>query len=184
MTVKTKKIIGLFILSLSINVYSQISINKDTSTSKNIGMEFNDQKNIGGEAKGIILPYVNHLETTSSSGTLYYDANTKQVKYVKSPNEIIDMTPEGDEDVTLPDYSTMEDNGKGIEIGYDKGQSADKHTKGVLSFSNKRILVLPYVENAEMMPKDVEPGTIVYDNKTKSIAIFNGTVWSFWGCKE
>ena len=64
-----------------------------------------------------------------------------------------------------------------IEAGTTSGEAVPE---GVLVLeSNNKALILPQVENAALLPSP-KPGLICYDMYSKSIAVFNGTEWSFW----
>ena len=49
----------------------------------------------------------------------------------------------------------------------------------VLEDANKA-MVLPTVPNPHVNIVNPEPGMMVYDTTAKQLAVFNGTVWSFW----
>lgn len=51
---------------------------------------------------------------------------------------------------------------------------------GVLSLNaSDKAMVLPNVADATQLPSP-QAGTIVYDRKSQSLAIYNGQVWNFW----
>ena len=53
--------------------------------------------------------------------------------------------------------------------------------EGVLVLeSNDKALTLPWVENPHLTMVAPEPGTMCFDTVSKTIAVFNGTEWSFW----
>lgn len=49
----------------------------------------------------------------------------------------------------------------------------------VLADTNKA-MVLPKVADPHLNIINPEPGTMVYDTTSKLLAVYNGSVWTFW----
>ena len=54
-------------------------------------------------------------------------------------------------------------------------------TPGILVLADTdKAMVLPKVASPHLNIVNPSPGMIVYDTTKKQLAVFNGTVWSFW----
>ncbi|MBV7439851.1 hypothetical protein KRX57_00285 [Weeksellaceae bacterium TAE3-ERU29] len=170
-----KKVIILSVLFLCGLTRAQVGIDKSTLRSSSSIMEFNDVKEANGEAKGIILPILQD-SGYAKEGALWLDANTKKVMY-KSESGEVELTKASTQEIYLP---TLEEVGEGVIIS-DGSLSDFTNDPAVLKLdSNQKALLLPHVNDVTKDISNPEPGTIVYDVKSKSLAIFNGEHWYFW----
>ncbi|MCK0203139.1 hypothetical protein MWN41_08965 [Ornithobacterium rhinotracheale] len=172
-----KRNIIITLLFLGIGLNAQVAIEKTTFKSEGSILEFNDQRDSGGVAKGIILPVVAEPDAQSVAGTIVY--NDKKVKY-KSNDSWVDMTDSNSGEVVIP---TEEEKGEGAIIS----DSAPLNTSvpAVLKLeSDNKALLLPQVNDVTVDINNPEAGTIAYDKKSKSLAIFNGEYWFFWNKKQ
>lgn len=139
-------------------------------------LEFNDVVETTGVAKGIILPIVETIDSNTEQGTIYLDATNDKVVY-QSETATVEMTPAAEVDLTSP---ALSDVSKGAVI---RDGSIDLNTDtapAVLKLSSdNKALLLPHVSNTDTVVSP-EPGTLVYEEDSHSLAIFNGTNWSFW----
>ena len=155
-------------------LWSQVAIGKSTLTNSSVSLEFGDEK------RGIILPWVSSSTgvTGAVDGTIIYDTSDKKVKYLKSGSWFdlsIDNT--GIVDTSLQDSKTEVSTAKTV-IGTNAPTDT---TPGILVLSDtNKAMILPKVDSPHLNIINPASGTIVYDTKTKQLAIFNGNVWSFW----
>lgn len=150
---------------------SQIAVGKDNVDGDGI-LDFK-----AGTTKGIVLPWITSTASVVSpvGGTLIYDTSDQKVKYYNGTAWIDLSIRSGTVDTSAQDALT--DTGDGIIIG-----DTPSTTTGVLVLeSTNKALILPKVDNAYLNILAPEPGTIVYDPISKTIQIYNGTQWSFWG---
>lgn len=153
---------------------AQVVIGKDFVSSPSVSLEF------GSANKGLILPWVTSSAsvTPSVDGTLIFDVADRKVKYKKS-NSWIDLSVKanGFVDTTLQDNLTESSNAKTV-IGADNSTDA---TSGILVLTdNDKAMVLPKVASPHLNISNPSPGMIVYDTDNRQMAVYNGTVWTFW----
>lgn len=178
MTITTMKKILLTLLLVSTTAVSaQLAVGKDTMSNASVSLEFDNTTN---EKKGIVLPWVNQASTLTNvtPGTIIYDTFDKKVKYYKN-NAWFDWSvdPTGSVNTTLQSTIAENTNAK-VMIG---GNPITDTTKGILVLGDtNKAMILPKVENPHLNIMNPEPGTMVYDPTNKSLAVYNGTVWSFW----
>ena len=132
--------------------------------------------------KGIILPYVRTKSTAPTEGSIILDASNPADARVKYYNgNWVDLSGQGGDISTLlntqPTTVTEPTEAKTII-----GASTSSVTDGVLVLeSTTKAMVLPQVDDVNNIPSP-SPGMIVFVRKEGSerLAVFNGTVWSFW----
>lgn len=183
-----KKIISTILLGSISVLNAQIIIGDaiGTATTKtSVLLEFATNQN-----KGIILPYVRTLPVTPAEGTILLDASTSAAARVKvynanataGANGWLDLSGQNANVTTaLSAQPTIavapEDVGSKSIIG-----SVTSSADGVLVLeSTTKAMVLPVVADVQNIPSP-SPGMMVYVNKAggKRLAVFNGSVWSFW----
>lgn len=165
-------IIALFLLALVVK--AQVVIGKDNASSPTASLEF------GTENRGLLLPWVSSSAdlTTAIDGTLIFDSTDKKVKY-KRAGTWTDLTVanNGVVDLSLQNGLT-EQAVSGVKIGTNAENDA---TAGVLVLTDAdKAMVLPKVNSPHLNIINPSPGMIVYDNTARQLAVFNGTVWSYW----
>ncbi len=50
----------------------------------------------------------------------------------------------------------------------------------IIEKKSNKAMILPKVASPHLNIKNPAPGMIVYDTDARQLAVFNGTVWSFW----
>ncbi len=136
------------------------------------------------------------MQGTVSDGTLIFDLSDKKMKYRKAGNWF-DLTgditfpltvkdPENN-DVTITQFSnidsSVQDNKKEQEnaksvIG---SNGAADSTVGILVLSDTdKAMILPKVASPHLNIINPSAGMMVYDTTSHQLAVFNGTLWSFW----
>jgi hypothetical protein len=167
-----KKIFILLLTTVSSIGFSQVAIGKQGVTNSDVSLEF------GQGNKGIILPWVNSEAAVSDAvpGTIIYDVTDKKVK-VKQLNSWRDLSVRtGDVSTTLQDDVAERGNAKVI-IGKDHSNP----TPGILVLSDSdKAMILPKMENPHLNIKNPEAGMMAYDTLSHQLAVFNGSVWTFW----
>lgn len=160
------KLTTLITLLCSFSLFAQIGID---TTNLNESTILNFPENT---TKGVILPIVDILPTQPINGTILMDKNDLRVKMFEN-NKWVSMTPEGD--VSSTQFNTNNENiDGGVSIG--DPTSVD----GVLVLeSTTKAMVLPKIESPEINVKSPSAGFMCYDTISKSVAIFNGNVWSY-----
>lgn len=177
----------------SVSAFSQVAIGKQSITNDAVSLEFGDYA-VTNQARGIILPWVNSesdlIANGAVPGTIVFDTNDKIVKYLENGNQwfklsvnttatiasvAVDTT--GKVDTTLQNNETEKAFAK-VFIG---GNPTTDSTDGILILADtNKAMILPKVPSPHLKIVNPEPGTMVYDTDTKKLAVFNGTVWSFW----
>ncbi len=160
--------------------FSQVAIGKASVSNASVSLEF------GNDNKGMILPWVTNGSSVTGAvnGTIVYDISDHKVKYLKSGswsdlNGETELNPEtmGAADTTLQDSKVESSNTKVI-IG---GNAATDTTPGILVLTDtNKAMILPKVANPHLNIINPAPGMLAYDTNLHMLAIFNGTVWSFW----
>ena len=176
----------------------------NTITNPSISLEFYDNAD---NTKGLVLPWastVNNQPTaynvttgagyrgmqgTVVDGTIILDLSDKKIKYRRNgawSNLTGDLpliagsttyTTFNAIDSSLQDNRKEEDNAKAA-IG---ANGANDTTAGILVLTDtNRAMVLPKVASPHLNIKNPAPGMMAYDTTKKQLAVYNGTVWSFW----
>ncbi|CAA7197054.1 hypothetical protein CHRY9293_03111 [Chryseobacterium potabilaquae] len=154
--------------------FSQVAIGKTSVSNSSVSLEF------ANENKGMILPWVTSAASVIDvvDGTLIYDISDKKVKYLSSGTWVdLSVDNTGVVDTTLQDSKT--------EIGTAKvaiGENATTDTTaGILILSdNDKAMILPKMISPHLNIINPSAGMIAYDTLAHQLAVFNGTVWSFW----
>ena len=166
---KTVLIIGLI---SSVSLYSQVAIGKAMAESASSSIEF------GNANRGIVLPWVTDIASMQNvvNGTLVFDLTDKKVKSYQN-NTWIDLSIDGTgvADSTLQDTLTENPAAK-VAIG------TPTATSGILVLEdNNKAMILPKVASPHLNIISPAAGMMVYDTVKKQLAVFNGSVWTFWG---
>ena len=166
-------IISMFTLFTTC-AFAQVAIGKASVSSPSVSLEF------GTGNKGILLPWVTGVSTVTGAvnGTLVYNTTDKKVyvKYASGWKDLsIDAT--GAVDTSLQNSLSDLDTAK-VLIG---GNPDTDTTPGILVLADTdKAMVLPKVASPHLNIVNPAAGMMVYDTTSKQLAVFNGTVWSFW----
>ena len=172
-----KNIVATLTLFFATALSAQVAIGKSSISSPAVSLEFYDGAD---NARGIILPWVTSTAavTGAVNGTLVYNTADRKV-YVKYASGWRDLSVDttGTVTTTLQDALSDLDTAK-VLIG---GDPATDTTPGILVLADtNKAMVLPKVASPHLNIVNPAPGMIVYDTTKKQLAVFNGTVWSFW----
>ena len=159
--------------------FSQLAIGIPQTTNSSISLEF------GNENRGIILPWVSD-ETdviNAVNGTMIYDVSDHKIK-VKYATGWEDLTVDTT-GTTVNPLSNVD--GYSIQINQVENSDAkvgigvESSTPGILVLENSnQAMVLPKVASPHENILNPSPGLMVFDTVSGQLAVFNGTVWTFW----
>lgn len=167
-----KKTFIILFSILATCAFSQVAIGKPTVTNTSVSLEF------GSESRGLLLPWVTSAASVTGAvdGTIIYDITDKKVKYLKA-GSWFDLSDRGAVDTTLQDSLTEKSTAKAA-IGKD---GATDTTPGILVLTDSdKAMILPKVASPHLNIINPSAGMLVYDTLAHQLAVFNGTVWSFW----
>ncbi len=181
-----KKIILSISLLISAMAFSQVIIGDQTGTASDktsVLVEFAANQN-----KGIIMPYVTDdltnptVNANFTEGTIVLDAKNSNEARLKFYNGSTWVDLSGRNGVlgsalAIQPTSIIEPTKKGVIMG-----NSTTAANGVLVLeSTDKAMVLPQVESTNDIISPA-PGMMVYIKKdgAKRLAVFNGTVWSYW----
>ncbi len=157
-----------------IAIKSQVAIGKNILTNTSVSLEFADTEN-----RGMILPYVEDKSGIVEDGTVIYDMTDKKVKYLKGGNWFdlsVDATGNADAMIQGPDK--IEKATAKTAIGVNGSTDT---TQGILVLTDtNKAMILPKVASPHLNIINPSAGMMVYDVTKKQLAVYNGTVWSFW----
>lgn len=152
---------------------SQVAVGKASITNSSVSLEFANTEN-----RGVILPYVEDKSSIMENGTMIYDTADHKVKCLEN-NVWFDLGVDttGTADLTIQTGKTELTNAK-VVIG---AAGATDTTNGVLVLSDTdKAMILPKVASPHLNIISPAPGMIAYDTVKKQLAVYNGTVWTFW----
>ncbi len=172
-----KKTLTIIIVTFFSFGYAQVAIGKTDLSGIGSLLEFagNTTTTETSNTKGIILPAVTSvpLPANSYNGTFIFDRQSNKTKFYEN-GVWKDMSDEGSGDILIP--LSGNEVGNGVIIGSDSSVA-----KGVLILeSSDKALVLPHIKNPHISVLSPYPGMMCYDTISNSIAIFDGTNWSYW----
>lgn len=163
-------------ITLGSFAYAQVSIGGTTVSSNSVSLEF------GTGNRGMILPYVTSAAAVQTAGvvdgTLIYDITDYRVK-LRANGAWKDLTNDstGTASTTIQATKTEKANAK-VAIG---ANGATDTTPGILVLTDtNKAMILPKVASPHLNIIQPSAGMIVFDTTKKQLAVFNGTVWSFW----
>lgn len=178
---KSKIFITFLLISASITAKSQVSIGKQEVTNRAVSLEFASTEN-----RGFILPYIEDKNNIQEEGSIIYDTTDHKVKYLKNVGVWVNLSEDdgtattiGTVDISIQGGGTkIEQSTAKMTIGVN---GATDTTNGILVLTDvDRAMILPNVSSPHLNIIDPAPGMLVYDPVKKQLAVYNGTVWSFW----
>ena len=173
-------------------------------TNPSISLEFYDNAD---NKKGLVLPWtstVNNqpvaynattgagyrgMQGTVVDGTIILDLSDKKVKYMRngawsSLTGALPLTAGATNYTTFNAIDSSLQDGKKEETGSKAAignLAATNTTVGALVLTDtNKAMVLPKVASPHLNIKNPTPGMMAYDTTKKQLAVYNGTVWSFW----
>lgn len=172
-----KKITTFLILMLTLSIKAQISIGKENVSNTSVSLEFANSEN-----RGLILPYVEDKQSITEEGTIIFDTDDFKVKYLKDGGTWENLSEDdgtlatiGKADLSIQGASKIEQTTAKTGIG------APTSADGILVLEDfDKAMILPKVASPHENIINPASGMIVYDTTSRQLAIYNGTVWSFW----
>lgn len=172
-----KKYYSAFIIvSGLMSFQAQVNIGGTSMSSPSVSLEF------GTGNKGIVLPYVTSASDVVTAGvvdgTFIFDSTDKKVK-LRTNGQWFDFTNDetGNVNVSIQTTKIENLNAKAV-IG--SNPSSDT-TPGILVLSDtNKAMILPKVASPHLSIVNPAPGMMVYDTVARQLAVYNGSVWSFW----
>lgn len=196
-------------LMMSVAVHAQVAIGKTNITNNNVSLEFYDgADNHKGLILPWVSTVANQpiaynaatgagyrgMQGTIEPGTLIFDLADKNIKY-RNNGTWFNLT-----DISFPVTTTvngvstvisannavnssLQDNlNEAVNAKVAIGTNAHTDTtNGVLVLTDSdKGMVLPKVASPHLNIINPTPGTIVFDTVKQQLAVFNGTVWTFW----
>ena len=171
-------IISMFTLFTTC-AFAQVAIGKASVTSPSVSLEF------GTGNKGILLPWVTGFSTVTGAvnGTLVYNTTDKKVyvKYASGWKDLsVDATGTTVDPITNVDGLTLQNSLDDLDTAK-VSIGTPTSTSGILVLEDtNKAMVLPKVASPHLTIINPAPGMMAYDTTSKQLAVFNGTVWSFW----
>lgn len=166
-----KKVFLIIANIISVSHFAQVSLGKTTLESASSSLEF------GSENRGLVLPWVTDTAAVQNvvNGTLIFDTSDKKVKvYQNNAWKDLSVDLNGTADTSLQDALSDNPNAK-VSIG------TPSSVTGILVLEdNNKAMILPKVASPHLNIISPAAGMIVYDTDKKQLAIFNGSVWTFW----
>ena len=171
-------IISMFTLFTTC-AFAQVAIGKASVSSPSVSLEF------GTGNKGILLPWVTGVSTVTGAvnGTLVYNTTDKKVyvKYASGWKDLsVDATGTTIDPINNVDGLTLQNSLNDLDTAK-VSIGTPTSTPGILVLEDtNKAMVLPKVASPHLKIVNPSPGMMVYDTTKKQLAVFNGTVWSFW----
>jgi hypothetical protein len=176
----------------------------NTVTNPSISLEFYDKAD---NTKGLVLPWVSTvkdepvaydattgagyqgMQGTVVDGTIILDLSDKKVKYMRngswsSLTGAVPLVSNGNtvNSFSAIDSSLQDDKKEGTTAKAAIGTNgATDTTAGILVLTDTdKAMILPKVAEPHLNIKNPAAGMLVYDTTNRQLAVYNGTVWSFW----
>ncbi|MBB4807865.1 hypothetical protein HNP38_003181 [Chryseobacterium defluvii] len=169
-----KRIFFILFAFAIIHTHSQVVIGNDNITSISVSLEF------GNDNRGLLLPWVTSASalTGAVNGTIIFDTSDKKIKYKKAGSWFdLSVNNTGEADTNLQN-NLMENSTARVTIGKNGGSDT---TPGILVLTDTdKAMILPKVASPHLNIISPSAGMMVYDNSAHQLAVFNGSVWSFW----
>lgn len=174
-----RNIVLIFTILIHSFTSAQISIGKTDVTNSSVSLEF------GAGERGIMLPWVNNVATVSGAvnGTMVYDLSDHRVKvkYASGWNDLSRETTRTTTDPVTGIDGVVIQNSANENISAKVSIGIPSSVPGILVLEDTdKAMILPRVANPHLTIINPAPGMMVYDTVSKLLAVFNGTVWSFW----
>lgn len=166
-------ILSSLLLFTVVALKAQIAIGQQAVSNNSVSLEFATT-----EDRGLILPYVEDKSSITTNGSFIYDNTDHKVKYLKGGTWFdLSVDATGQALVTIQLGKTEQTTAR-TAIG---ANSSSDNTPGILVLSaNDKAMVLPTMQSPHLKITNPAPGMMVYDSLKKQLAVYNGTVWSFW----
>lgn len=178
-TMRMSKSIIISLLLAGTAAKSQVAIGKQTVTNASVSLEFDSTEN-----RGFVLPYITDKSSVLAEGSTIYDTTDHKVKYLKDNGVWINLSEDDGTAATIGavDLSIQQSKTEQVAAKTTIGTNgATDTTNGILVLTDvNKAMILPKVASPHLNIVNPAAGMMVYDTTKKQLAIYNGTVWSFW----
>ncbi|MGV4413808.1 hypothetical protein [Chryseobacterium sp. T1] len=136
------------------------------------------------------------MTETVANGTLILDLSDKRIKYMKggswfnltgNPSFPLTVKDGSNNEIKLTKLnnidSSIQDNRKDQPLAQTNigAEGITDTTSGILVLSDSdKTMVLPKVASPHLNIQNPAPGMMAYDTVKRQLAVYNGTIWSFW----
>ena len=158
-------------------ISGQVAIGKGSVSNSSVSLEFAETQN-----RGMILPWVTSVGAVTGvvDGSFVYDLSDHKVKvkYAGGWKDLsVDLTGATGTAVQIQNDATENTDAK-VSIGT---PTTAAPAAGILVLEDQtKAMVLPRVASPHLNIINPSAGMLVYDTLAHQLAVFNGTVWSFW----
>ncbi|KAB1228618.1 hypothetical protein [Chryseobacterium viscerum] len=163
-------IFSIAAILFTITIEAQVAVGKNSVSNPSTSLEF-----AGTENRGLVLPYIEDNSGISQDGTMIFDTTDNKVKYLKSGSWFdLSVDTTGNADLSVQTTKTEKTEAK-VSIG------TLTSTDGILVLEDSnKAMILPKVASPHLNIINPAAGMIVYDTTAHQLAVYNGSVWSFW----
>ena len=177
-----KKIIysATLIILTVFSAKGQVAIGKTSVVNTSAILDFDNSLS---NKRGIILSAVdnvnNALSTVSvahNNGTFLFDKSDNKLKMYENNTwvSLSDMT--GNSASIVANTTAESSSDQGAIIGADTSSA-----KGVLVLeAPDKAMVLPWIQHPHINVKNPYPGMMCYDTASRTLAVYDGSVWNYW----
>lgn len=126
-----------------------------------------------GTTNGIILPAVSTLPISPANGTFLMFKTDRTIK-MRQNGIWVNLSDAGSTSAIVENPAIETSN---RTVMGNKSSNVD----GVLVLeSSDKAMILPKIDSPHLNVKSPYPGMMCYDTSSKSMAVFDGFVWSYW----
>lgn len=171
---RKKIIFSIIFCSLATFANAQVALGGKTIVDgNNTLLDFN---NTAGNTNGIILSAVDSAPTltAANNGTFLFDKSDKRVKMYEK-NAWVKLSDVGST-ANIVDNTSAE-NAAGAAI---IGATTSTATGVLVLEAPDKAMILPKIATPHQSVKSPYPGMMCYDTTSKTLAVFDGTAWSYW----
>ncbi|PWN59886.1 hypothetical protein [Chryseobacterium viscerum] len=163
-------IFSIAAILFTITIEAQVAVGKNSVSNPSTSLEFAETEN-----RGLLLPYIEDNSGISQDGTMIFDTTDNKVKYLKSGSWFdLSVDTTGNADLSVQTTKTEKTEAK-VSIG------TLTSTDGILVLEDSnKAMILPKVASPHLNIINPAAGMIVYDTTAHQLAVYNGSVWSFW----
>lgn len=161
---------------MTVSLQAQIGISRESVSNGSVSLQFGDDEN-----KGLLLPYVEDKTGITDNGTILFDTSDHKVKYLKDTNTWFDLSVDASGTADLSIQAADRPEQPGAKVCISTAAGGTDTTKGILVLADAdKAMILPKVANPHLNVISPSAGMLVYDTEKRQLAVYNGTVWTFW----
>lgn len=162
---------SLMMLGTIVSASAQVAIGKENVVGTSTLLDFETN------FRGIILPAVSMADVPAldenNNGTFLFDLDTQTIQMFENETWIA-LSDIGN--ASAISVNSADEDGQGVIIGAENTSALGAL---VLEASDKA-MILPKIADPHLTVKSPYPGMICYDTASKTLAVFDGSVWNYW----